>query len=126
MKTEIAEGDNIIDSRDVIQRIEDLENERENTDDKETWDNEEDGVELRSLKALAEQTSGYADDWTHGKVLISDDYFETYAQELAEDIGAMPDTSAWPARCIDWKQAADELKQDYTAVEYGATTYWIR
>ncbi len=138
---EVHEGADIIDSRDVIARISELEDERDfheegrkeamegglDEADALPWAEEEpdDAEELETLKKLAAEGEGCS-DWSHGEGLIADHYFETYAQELAEDIGAMPDTSAWPGRCIDWEQAARELQMDYTSVEYGSTTYWIR
>lgn len=41
-----------------------------------------------------------------------------FAEQLAEDTGAMPDTSSWPAGCIDWERAGNELLMgDYWAAE---------
>lgn len=59
-------------------------------------------------------------------VLIADDYFVKYAQQLAEDIGAIRQNAEWPHSCIDWKQAARELRMDYTAYELDGDTYWGR
>lgn len=42
-----------------------------------------------------------------------------YAQELAEDIGAVPQGGAWPTYCIDWERAWREL-------EYGGDNYAVR
>lgn len=142
MSRNISNSDDIIDSRDVIARIEELEDERESMvedlnaaeGDAEAgvhatalaaWD-ADNGAELAALKALAEEAEGYAADWHHGEALIRDSYFETYAQELAEDIGAIDKSASWPARCIDWKQAAEELQQDYTQVDFDGIAYWIR
>jgi antirestriction protein len=58
--------------------------------------------------------------------LIRDSYFQTYAQELAEDIGAIKADSTWPHTCIDWEHAARELRYDYSAVEINGATYWTR
>ena len=149
--------DDIIDSRDVIARIEELEAEREalqttvyewenaigDTDeedekqaaaeelgraeiDLETWDASDEADELRILKALADEASGYAADWRYGETLIRDSYFKDYAMELAEDIGAINRDATWPNTCIDWDQAARELQMDYTAVDFDGVTYWIR
>ena len=30
------------------------------------------------------------------------------------------------ATCIDWAQAARELRMDYTSVDFDGVTYWIR
>jgi antirestriction protein len=52
--------------------------------------------------------------------------FQAYAQELAEDIGAISRDLQWPADCIDWERAARELTMDYAAVEVNGTTYYFR
>lgn len=126
----VFEGADVIDSRDVIERIEELETEREaHEDDVEAlaqWDADDDtGGELKRLRALADEASG-SPDWTHGEALVSDAYWVRYAQELADDIGATDRDAKWPQTCIDWDQAARELAQDYYTVSYGKTDYWIR
>ncbi len=52
--------------------------------------------------------------------------FTEYAQELAEDIGAIDPDAKWPVYCIDWERAARELKMDYTSVRVNGTTYYFR
>lgn len=88
--------------------------------------NEERAGEFEALTSLADKAEDCALDWRYGEVLISDSYFEKYAREFAEDIGAIKNCDKWPATCIDWEEAADELKQDYTSVDFGGETYWIR
>jgi hypothetical protein len=107
-------GKDMVDIRDVIDRIEELE------DDDDLLEEEAD--ELKDLKELAEECGNF---WDDGTTLILDSYFKSYAQELAEDIGAISDFSSWPASCIDWDQAADELKQDYTQVTFGSFEYFV-
>lgn len=158
--TNISNSDNVIDSRDVIKRIDELDSDRETLADAveaaqdayieacgevarvDEWgplkaqveeakaalseyDEGEEGQELKALKALAEQADGYG-DWAHGETLIRDGYFERYAQELAEECGDLKDCDHWPLTCIDWERAADELKQDYTEVDYDGEAYWMR
>jgi len=41
----------------------------------------------------------------------SDD--EDFAQEMAEQIGAIDKNATWPQNCIDWEYAAKELMYDY-------------
>jgi hypothetical protein len=164
MTTEINNKQDIIDSRDIIARIEELENDREALVDAmedaqmqrdarkerlksegipvdvkeeedviewrhselETWDNSDDAEELKTLLALQEEASS-APDWNYGEQLIRDSYFKDYAQELAEDTSEIDFSSLqWPLTCIDWEQAADELKMDYTMVEFDGIDYWIR
>lgn len=123
-------SDDLIDSRDVIARIEELEGARDAAQEESeaaliAW-LEANGEELTALKSLADEASGYASDWQHGETLIRDSYFEDYARQLAEDIGAIPENSAWPCTCIDWEQAAKELQMDYTSVDFDGITYWTR
>lgn len=133
--TEITNSEDIIDSRDVIARIADLEGcdcgsdreDGEGCDDTDCPTCYEDvREELTALKELAGQASGYAADWQYGEALIRDSYFQTYAMELADDIGAVDTNAGWPMSCIDWEQAARELQMDYTSVEFDGVTYWIR
>tara|TARA_R110000868_G_scaffold269128_1_gene528496 strand:+ start:213 stop:725 length:513 start_codon:yes stop_codon:yes gene_type:complete len=54
---------------------------------------------------------------------------EDYAQELADEIGAIPPGVGWPCTCIDWGRAARELFcGDYwsTSVRGGRTVYVFR
>lgn len=115
----------VIDSRDIIARIEEL-GEKEYTADEPTMYREEDEKELAMLKELAKQGEDYADDWEFGALLIRESYFEDYARELAEDIGAIPDYMKWPCNCIDWEQASRELQIDYTVLDFDGVTYFIR
>lgn len=126
--------DDMIDSRDVIERIAELEvleqEYLEAEDPSSTEYGREEDAELSALRALAEEAEGYAADWRYGEQLIRDSYFTEYAQQLADDICPSPETremsETWPYRCIDWEQAARELQMDYTAVEFDGVTYWIR
>jgi hypothetical protein len=88
----------------------------------------EEEEELFQLTRLQDQSEGYADDWNHGAQLISDDYFQKYAEQLADDLGYTGGgkTDSWPFTCIDWEQAAEELQQDYTQVDFDGSAYWIR
>lgn len=90
------------------------------------WDGAE---ELAELEALLEEIGGCGGDhkWEgnwYPAELIADDDFAEYAEELAGDIYDIPDT--WPHRCIDWGQAADELRHDYTPVTFRNTDYLYR
>ena len=109
----------VIDSRDIIARIEELVAMGEDRDEEET-------EELAALQNLANEASDYTADWQYGETLIRDSYFEGYAQELAEDIGAFDPNATWPNDCIDWERAAHKLQMNYTQVDFDNVTYWIR
>lgn len=117
--TAINNYEDVIDSREIIERIEDLESDEESLD-------EEERDELKALREFAEEASGYAPDWQYGATLIRDTYFKDYAMELAEDIGAIDGNATWPNTCIDWDQAARELQMDYTCVSFDGVDYWVR
>lgn len=57
--------------------------------------------------------------------LISDDHFETWAQEYATDIGAINEDFRWPANHIDWEAAAAQLQMDYSSVAIEDKIYWV-
>lgn len=154
----ISNGDNIIDSRDVLERIAELESERETLADEVTtateavseeeksevdssnereelqdkleaaqasltdWD-DDNGKELKDLKAFEDEGSR---EWRHGCMLIREDYFETYAREYAEEVGAISREDRWPCTCIDWERAAEELKHDYTGADFDGVTYYYQ
>jgi len=152
MANTIGNSDNVIDSRDVLARIEYLQGEIDAHDTQVADDHqaetdctdeaageyaasiigapddpmESERNELAALQSLADDASGYAADWQYGETLIRDSYFKEYAMELAEDIGAIDRDAKWPNTCIDWEQASDELKMDYTQVDFDGVAYWIR
>jgi hypothetical protein len=94
-----------------------------------TWDDGAEGKEFIALTALADEASG-SDDWEYGATLVRDSYFVEYAQKLAEDCDMLPRNQdrrvSWPCSCIDWDEAASQLQQDYTTVNFGGVTYWTR
>lgn len=125
----------ILDSRDILARIAELDRivcdgtidcPYHGDDDCEMGDDGE-ADELAALQALETEASA-SPDWQYGEALIRDSYFEEYAREFAEDIGAIQSDLAnrWPYTCIDWKGAAEELQADYRDVNFDGVTYWIR
>lgn len=131
--TDITSGDDIIDVRDITDRVEELRDERDDDANANEWAHEDqDGpAELRRLEALLDDIRGYGGDhqWEgdwYPLTLIHDSYFETYAQELASDCDMIKRDATWPNNCIDWTRAARELQQDYSPVEFEGVTYWYR
>ncbi len=158
---------NIIDTRDLHERYEELEElksahdyAKENLDDakqelEEYLKNHESNtepspeeVELRANVEAAEAELSDAQDelssedldefeeldnlkdeigseWYHGCILIPEEDFVEYCQELCEDIGDIPKNI--PSYIvIDWDATADNLRQDYSEVEYQGQTYLYR
>lgn len=123
----VNNSEDVLDSRDVIDRRDELQEERDalgldNIETLSAWD-EENAAELAALNAFIAQGS---DEWEYGEALVRDSYFIAYAQDFAEDIGAIDADAGWPARCIDWERAARELRMDYTSAEFDGVTYWFR
>ena len=133
----------VLDSRDLQKRLDELENELEELieeledaeeENEETsiedakqaikeWkdENREELDELLSLKDIS------GAEWDYGITFIAEEDFEEYAQELAADLyGEEIRNAHWPFDCIDWEQAADALRQDYSAIDYQGTTYLFR
>ena len=144
MTDSITFTEDVLDSRDIIERFEELGDEIEESeerlrelqgmdDDERSMeeDNEMEELELeleeyQSIKTLAEEAEDYCPDWPYGEQFIRDSYFVEYAQQLAEGIGAISCDAEWPNNHIDWPAAADELKMDYTSYEINGETYWAR
>lgn len=112
-------GEDIIDSRDLADLLDELNDLDDRTDEQDA---------LRSaLAQFRVETENYSgDSWEDGVTFIRDSYFEDYAQELADDIGAIDGDAAWPMNCIDWERAARELRTDYTCADLGDITFWYR
>lgn len=133
--TEISSTDDLIDIRDVIARIEELREQLPSNASEvmpgTTLEMYELKEELAMLEAFMDECEGNGGDeqWEgswYPVTAIRDSYFKDYAQEFAEDIGAIKTDVTWPNNCIDWDQAARELQMDYTSVEFDGVTYWVR
>lgn len=123
----ITNDQDVIDSREVIERLAELAAawmDHANDPAAPALDDFEQ-AELETLTNLADQSDGI-DDWQYGVALIRESYFQDYAQDLAEDIGALPRERSWPNYCIDWEWAARELRMDYTSVDFDGVEYLVR
>ncbi len=133
MSSAITNDIDVIDSRDIIERITELER---NTEDEiitliddEDWaaiddiDNDE-LSELVELKKLASQCEGVG-DWEYGGLLIRRSYWIAYVEELLRDIGDLPANIPWYIE-IDWETTARNIEMDYTSVDFGDVEYLIR
>lgn len=132
-------GENVLDSRDLTFREQDIEVEfgldgvsfggpaEFTAHIRETDEDVADEYErLYAVNEEGRSTFG-AGDWdASGIILIEDGYFEDYARDLADDIGAIDSEYDWPLTHIDWPAAAASLQQDYSAIDYGGYTYWGR
>lgn len=153
--SKFSKSDDVIDSRDIIERIEELESTLEAAHDQETeegatnldfdewleavikdqsaahaheyWD---DANELRTLQALASEAED-SPDWVYGETLINEAYFTDYIEQLIDDCYEMPkeiNSGDWPYRhiTIDYAAAAEEAKVDYSEVTFDGVIFLIR
>lgn len=129
MAREISNSDDIIDSRDVIARIEELQAEKDGSDNLD-MDWGEIDAEMATLTAFMEEMKGrggdeqWRGDW-YPVTIIRDSYFEDYARELLEDCGDLPKDLPHYIE-IDWQATARNIRMDYTSVEFDGVTYWVR
>ena len=113
---------NIIDSLDIIERIEELE---QDINDSRHESTDEEKAEYKALKALAEECERYSSDWTHGETLISRIYWVEYVQDMLADCGTIPKDIPWFVE-IDWEATARNVESDYSSVYFDGEEYLIR
>lgn len=133
--TDIDNMQDVLDVRDIIARVEHLEQLREPgpVDLGDDNDAAQDDLfaELATLEKLLEELKGnggdeqWRGDW-YPVTLIRDSYFVDAMRELVEDIGDWPKEGIPSYISIDWKDTADNLKVDYTSTEFDGITYWYR
>lgn len=167
MVRELCNNDDVIDSRDIIERIEELEAERDRLteavekanetlaekaeeqktlapdDDREysdaldeanaakeslsEWFEGDEGTELKTLQAIAEEGESATSEWPHGETLIRESYFTEHMEEQTRDIGDLPKELPWYLEdAIDWEKVAKTLRADYSEVDFDGVTYLIR
>lgn len=128
----IDNTEDLIDSRDIIARIEELETcLQDHAEDPNGghW-SDEDAAELAALQAFAKEAE-CAPDWSYGETLIRRSYFVDYTAQLIDDCYELPkemNSGQWPYRhmTIDYEAAARELEHDYTSVDFDGVEYLIR
>lgn len=134
---EISNTQDIIDSREIIERIEELQELIEEYDeelkeiedeDGEVYEEDEDlfdeREELRILLEVQEQGE-CSPDWNYGEILIHKNYFVEYVKEMLHDIGEFPRDIPWYIE-IDWDSTAQNIKMDYTTIDFDGEPYYIR
>ena len=141
----ITNTQDIIDSRDIIKRVDELEeafdtcphcgegilaeesiktNKCPDCEQELLEDGEKD--ELETLKSIVDQAEGYG-DFEPGEGLIHEDYFTDYCQELCTDVRYLPaDLPEFIENNIDWDGVAGEIRQDYTEIDFDGVSYFMR
>jgi hypothetical protein len=110
----------LIDSRDVTTRIEELLNSF-------TWTLSE-ATELRALRELDKLGSEYGEDWEYGCPIIRHSYFveyikSHYGEVYGIELENMPDVFR---NAIDWNAVAERAMIDYTEITFDDETYYVR
>ena len=84
--------------------------------DLQEWEQEE-GQQMKEMEAIVSEVGE--------ENMINDSYFVEYCEELVTDIGDMP--KKIPGYIvIDWDATADNLKADYSSVDFDGVTFWYR
>lgn len=81
---------------------------------------------VEELNELSELRDSCQYGWEYGLYLIRDDEFTDYAKSTAEDLMSRDSLRSWPCDCIDWEQAADALRMDYSQVDFRGSTYLFK
>lgn len=130
----ISNSDDTIDSRDIIERIEELEGMLPQNASDVTPGTSEELQEMRkelfSLSSFMDQMKGqggdeqWRGDW-YPVTIIRDSYFTDYAKEMVLDCD-LHSTELPHYIEIDWEATARNIRQDYTSIDFDGVTYWVR
>lgn len=124
---ELDLNDDIIDVRDIIARVEELEAEMpDNDNDVRNWVNLDEYTKLTEILDDLKGEGGdeqWRGDW-YPITLICESHFTDYAEQLVcecYDLGKLPSFVH-----IDWEATAREVKTDYSEVDIDGITYFFR
>lgn len=124
----------VIDSRAVIEYLEELREEYEVCSKEAPHTNTEPGDEdtlaelkhkIEGLEEFVKECEGYCSDWNYGTSLVPIREFKSYVRELVEKVGDLP-RKLPEYIVIDWEATADNLMCDYAEVDYLGDTFLIR
>jgi len=146
LSTEIDFTADHIDTRNLIERFEEFENNLESQTDleasdfrslavfvaccKQNPDLADEAEELNMIDGILSDLKGYdgdeewRGDW-YPIDLIRWSYFTEYAQNMLEDCGTIPsDLPSWVV--LDWEATASNMLEDYSEIEICGATYYYR
>lgn len=126
-------SNDIIDVRDIIARVEELESDIEDLRESEQMPDQaaadEADEELQALTSIMEDLKGYGGDeqWRgdwYPVTLIRESHFVDYCQELVFDCYDLKGIPTFIH--IDWELTARDIKVDYSEVTIDGVTYFYR
>jgi hypothetical protein len=108
---------------DMTDNFEDIRFEEEEIQNwKEDWLDEI--VNITDIEKLEDEVGS---EFSYGVTLFGEYDFEDYCRELVEDVGDLSkDLPSYISNNIDWLGVANDLRVDYTEVEFRAETYLFR
>lgn len=120
--TEISSTDDLIDSRNVVTRFEELSYASDND-----FIDDDEKLELKSLARLIMKGIDL-EDWDHGAILVHSGYFTEYIKDYmqeaeAEALNVM--ANIFKAN-LDWEGIADDMRHDFTIIEWEGETFYTR
>ena len=116
MQEEITGLKETIYSLDVINRIEHL---NENKDDL----SEDEKEELEKLEELNKDGENEISDWSLGMAITRHDCFEDYIQDFCEDVGYVP-KDLNENIVIDWTETTEKFKKHAVELEFDGFFYY--
>ena len=121
-KDELAELNNYVPNEDEQEEHDErLKGAIEELRDMEVYFDEDEQKELEELENMESEIP----EWQHGETLIPEDDWVEYCEELCTDLGYISQDFPWWIE-IDWKATAENIKVDYSEIEYQGTTYLYR
>lgn len=84
--------------------------------------------EIAEIDRVEEEVNSYSEeDFEFGVTLISEYDFKEYCEDFVRDCGYLSrDTPPLIENNIDWSGIAEDMRQDYTELEYQGRTYLFR
>lgn len=118
--TDTLNGEDIIDVRDIIARVEELEDNQNTPEAKE---------EFIFLSTILHELCGYGGDeqWRgdwYPVTLIRETHFTDYCEELVCDCYDLKGVPSFVH--IDWEATARDMRVDYSEVDIDGVTYFYR
>lgn len=117
----VENADDYIDSRDVIDNIEELEADIGDNESPDDFVLERE--ELAKLREFDAQGRDLFEEWDEGVTLINENYWSQYVEEMAYDRGWV-DTDSFIFTYVDWERLANDLLIDRTVINFDGVDYY--